>query len=227
MPVAYRTSQSFGLAVLLSSAAGSIEAYSVIKLGAFAGAQTGNVVLGAIEISRWRWTPAARYLWPILAFVVGIVLARTLLTPRVVRLVRRPYRAILAFELIMVIAMGFLPDTTPRALASVIITLAVAAQMSTFRTVVDIGYNSAFTTGNLMNAITAAHAAFVKHDHDELVHARRVSGVIASFVAGAILGAVCAHEFGRHGIWLGGVLLAAALALFVSDQRLERQSVPE
>jgi uncharacterized membrane protein YoaK (UPF0700 family) len=227
MPVAYRTSQSFGLAVLLSFTSGSIEAYSVLKLGAFAGAQSGNLVLAATQIARWHWRAAAPHLWPLLAFTVGVIMAQTLLTPRVVRVVRRPYRAILTFELIMLVAMGFLPDSTPRVIASVIITIAVSAQMSTFRTVVDIGYNSAFTTGNLMNAITAAHAGIVKHDREQLVHARRGLGIIASYLAGAILGGVCAYHLGRHGIWISAALLAVALGLFVSDERLERQAVLE
>ena len=222
-----RTSESFVLAGLLAAAAGSIEAYSIVVLGAFAGAQTGNVVFASIEISRWHWDAAGRYLWPILAFVFGVLVARTLLTRRVAELVHRPYRAILTLELVILLAMGFLPGSTPRTLTSVILTVAVAAQASTFRTVVDVGYNSAFTTGNLMNAVTALHAAVVDRNRAELVHARRVFAVIGCYVVGAILGAVSSREFGRPGIWCGAVILAAALALFVTDERLERQTVVE
>ncbi len=225
--VTRRTSQSFPLAALLALAAGSIEAYSVLHLDAFAGAQTGNVVFAAIAISRWQWSIALRYILPILAFIGGVLIARTLLTHRVAGIVRRPYRAILIVEVTLLVVMGFLPESTPRELLSVIITVAVAAQMSTFRTVVDVGYNSAFTTGNLMNALTAAHAGLVKKDQSELVHARRLFVVIACFVIGAVLGAVATREWGRHGVWFGAAVLGLALVLFITDERFERQEVVE
>ena len=213
-----RTSQSVALAALLAAAAGSIEAYSVVDLGAFAGAQTGNVLFGSIAISRWQWSIAVRYLLPIVAFVVGVIAARSMFTPQVARFVLRPYRAILIFEVTLLVLMGLLPSSTPRELTSVVITVAVAAQASTFRTIVDVGYNSAYATGNMMNTVTAAHAGFVNRDRDELVRAGRVASVIGCYAFGAMIGAGVTRELGRHGILAGAVLLGLALALFIADE---------
>jgi uncharacterized membrane protein YoaK (UPF0700 family) len=222
-----RTSESLGLAILLASAAGSIEAYSVTVLGAFAGAQTGNVVLGSIELSRLHWHSAARYGVPILAFIVGVLLSNSLRTERMTNVLRRPFRVLLAVELATVVIVGFLPGSTPKLVASIMITVAVAAQAATFRTLVDVGYNSAFTTGNLMNTVGTAHAAFVLHDHVALVHTRRGATVIGCYALGAVLGGICVRAFGHHGVWCAAVILAGALVLFVTDERERHQSVPE
>ncbi len=221
MSGARRTSQSFALAALLAAAAGSIEAYSVVDLGAFAGAQTGNLLFGSIAISRWQWSTALRYLLPIAAFVAGVLAARTLLTPWAATIVHRPYRAVLIFEVTLLVLMGLLPDSTPREFTSVVITVAVAAQASTFRTVVDVGYNSAYATGNMMNTVTAAHAGFVNRDRTELVHARRVFSVIGCYAFGAMIGAGVTRELGRHGILAGAVLIGLALALFIADEHTD------
>ena len=221
------TSESFALAVVLATAAGSIEAYSVITLGAFAGAQTGNVVLGSIEISHAHWSAAARYVWPILAFIAGVLLARTLQTGKVAVLVRRPYRAVLTAELLALFVVGCLPTSTPRVLVSVVVTAAVAAQASTFRTLVDIGYNSAFTTGNLMNALIAAHTAVAARSREQLVHARRVFGVIGCYAVGAVAGALITRWLDRQGIWFAVALLAVALVLFRLRQETPRPDGPD
>jgi uncharacterized membrane protein YoaK (UPF0700 family) len=226
-PGARRTSESLALALLLATGAGAIEAYSIVVLGAFAGAQTGNIVLGSIELSKLHWAAAVRYGIPIIAFIGGVLLASSLRTEPLLSLFRRPFRALLAVELLTLVVVGFLPDSSPRLIASILITVTVASQAATFRTLVDVGYNSAFTTGNLMNVIGMAHTAIVKRDHAAAVHARRVGIVICFYTVGAIVGAVCSREFGRHGVWAAAVLLAAALGLFISDERSLRQSVPE
>lgn len=222
-----RTSESFALAAVLAAAAGSIEAYSVIALGAFAGAQTGNVVLGSIELSQTHWSAASHYIWPILAFVGGALLSQVLRTDRLAVVIRRPFRLVLGVELVVLVVVGFLPGSAPRILASVLVTFAVAAQAATFRKLVDIGYNSAFTTGNLMTALAAAYAAIVLKDQKERAHARWFGTVISCYAVGALAGAVSAHHVHRHGAWLSAALLAVALALFVTDRRLGRQTVPE
>jgi uncharacterized membrane protein YoaK (UPF0700 family) len=222
-----RTSESVALAAVLALAAGAIESYSVIILGAFAGAQTGNVVLGAGDAARLDWSSTARYAWPILGFIGGVLFAQTLLLPSVATLVRRPYRALLALELAAIIVIGALPASSPALLASILLTVTVAAQASTFRKLVDVGYNSAFTTGNLMNFLSAAHAAVIGHQPIDRVHARRIGLVIVCYVVGAVIGALGSLHWHRHGAWWAAVFLAVAIGVFVYDERRDRQTVPE
>lgn len=222
-----RTSESVALAATLALTAGAIESYSLIVLGAFAGAQTGNVVLGAGDAARLDWAATARHVWPIVAFIGGVLLAQTLLLPGMTRLVRRPYRALLTLELVVVLVIGALPASSPRVLASILLTIAVAAQASTFRKLVDVGYNSAFTTGNLINFVTAAHAAVVGRQAIDRVHARRIGLVIGCYAVGAVIGALASRHWHRHGAWCAAVFLAVAVGVFVHDERTNRQIVPE
>jgi uncharacterized membrane protein YoaK (UPF0700 family) len=73
------------------------------------------------------------------------------------KLLHRPFRMLLTVEAATLVVVGFLPATMPKLVSSVLITVAAAAQAATFRTLVDVGYNSAFTTGNLMNAVGLAY----------------------------------------------------------------------
>lgn len=212
---------------MLSASAGAIEAFSVLELGAFAGAQTGNIVLGAIAASEGHWHEASRYLWPLLAFVAGVMAAQTLLIAPATRIARRPYRTLLALEIVALVVVAAVLDSVPDVVASVVITVAVAAQASTFRTVVDIGYNSAFTTGNLMNALVAAHAALARRDREQAIHSRRIALVIGAYAGGAIAGAAATRGLSQGGILLAAAGLALALALFVRDEQRHRQTRPE
>jgi uncharacterized membrane protein YoaK (UPF0700 family) len=222
-----RTSESLALGIILALAAGSIEAYSIIWLGAFAGAQTGNVVFGSIALSHLHWATAARYGVPILAFIGGVLLSNAARSGRFGEALHRPFRVLLTVETATLVVVGFLPASMPKLVSSVLITIAVAAQAATFRTLVDVGYNSAFTTGNLMNAVGMAYTAVTKRDHEAYVHTRRGAIVIVSYAVGAVGGALSTRAFNRHGVWCGAIILVAGLLLFVTDERMHHQSVAE
>ena len=69
-------SESIKLGVILAIAGGFMDAYSYMCRGkVFTNAQTGNILLLGINISVRNWHMALRYLAPVLAFAIGIVLA--------------------------------------------------------------------------------------------------------------------------------------------------------
>ena len=67
-----RERTALGLVVIC--AGGLMDAYSyLMRGGVFATGQTGNVVLLAIHLAQLDWLGVARYLAPIIAFVIGIL----------------------------------------------------------------------------------------------------------------------------------------------------------
>lgn len=69
-------SESIELGIVLALAGGFMDAYSYMcRDGVFANAQTGNMLLLGINLSERNWGMALRYLFPVLAFAIGIALA--------------------------------------------------------------------------------------------------------------------------------------------------------
>lgn len=69
-------SESIELGIVLALAGGFMDAYSYMcRDEVFANAQTGNMLLLGINLSERNWGMALRYLFPVLAFAVGIALA--------------------------------------------------------------------------------------------------------------------------------------------------------
>lgn len=74
-----KTSTTLRFALLLTAAGGFLDAYTYISRGGvFANAQTGNVILMAIDLSERHFHAARAHLWPILAFIVGVAFAHLL-----------------------------------------------------------------------------------------------------------------------------------------------------
>lgn len=72
MPV---TSTSLRFALLITGASGFLDAYTfLVRGGVFANAQTGNVILLALNLAHGEIRQASAHLWPIIAFAGGAVI---------------------------------------------------------------------------------------------------------------------------------------------------------
>jgi uncharacterized membrane protein YoaK (UPF0700 family) len=213
------TKASLQLGVLLALAGGFQDAYSFIDLGGvFANAQTGNIVLLGVEAARRHWADAVRHVPPVLAFVIGVVVAETLSRPRVAAFLRRPARIALALEIAVLGVVGLLPPGVPDTLAVVMIAFTASVQVTTFRTLIIWPYNTTMVTGNLRTTAQAAYQAVAGHDPEARRKARSFTVIIASFVAGAFAGGWLTLRVGRHAIWISAGVLLAALGLFLVDE---------
>ena len=76
MQRAKQISESIELGAILALAGGFMDAYSYIgRGGVFANAQTGNILLVGIHLSLGEFFQAARFLFPVLSFALGIMLS--------------------------------------------------------------------------------------------------------------------------------------------------------
>ena len=65
-------SESFPVGVLLAISGGLMDAYSYLYRGhVFANAQTGNVLMFSIHLSKGEWMSSLHYALPIIAFLSG------------------------------------------------------------------------------------------------------------------------------------------------------------
>ena len=69
-------SESFYTVIFLSLSGGLQDAYTYLfRGGVFANAQTGNIVLLSVHLFEGEWVSAGRYLVPLLAFSLGVLMS--------------------------------------------------------------------------------------------------------------------------------------------------------
>ncbi|MEV7130146.1 YoaK family protein [Streptomyces sp. NPDC093260] len=175
------TAHSVRLGVLLALVGGGLDAYTYVGRGeVFANAQTGNVVLLGVAVAGRQWAEALRHIPPIVAFVLGVLVAESLKRPGVAARVRWPARAALVLEILVLFCVGLLPGGTADTAATVLVAFSASLQVAMFRTLVDTAYSTAMTTGNLRTATQSAYLAFIQRDRDAARRARRFSAVIGA-----------------------------------------------
>ena len=71
-----QTSETFLLSAILALSGGFQDAYTYnVRNGVFSNAQTGNVVLMSQHLMEGNWMRALHYLFPVLAFAFGVLVA--------------------------------------------------------------------------------------------------------------------------------------------------------
>lgn len=219
------TSISLRLGFLLAFAGGFLDAYTYVEWGGvFANSQTGNIVLFGVEAARGAWGPAFRHLPPFAAFFGGIIVSETLRRPAVAPIVRRPMRAALVLEILLLLVVGALPAGVPLMVVTVTVAFVAAVQISTFRTLVKWPYNTTMATGNLRSAAQSIYQAIADHDADAAARARAFLAVVFAFFVGALAGGFATMRLGVPAAWIAAGVLTLGLALFVYDERHPRRT---
>ena len=223
------TSESVELGILLAIVGGFLDAYTFVgRGGVFANAQTGNFVLMGIEVAIGEWRQAVLHAVPILAFVLGVVIAELVKKPSMRRVIPDTERAVLILEIVVLFIIGFVPYTGPNIIVTVAISFVAAVQFSVFRKLVGSPYSTIAITGNLRSATQEAYIALTKKDYKSAFQAVRFSMVNLSFLAGAILGAGVTSFIGVKAVWISVVVLICCVVLLsIDESKNNRTSVVE
>jgi uncharacterized membrane protein YoaK (UPF0700 family) len=223
MTMTERTSTTLRFAVLLTLANGYLDAYTYMtRGGVFANVQTGNVILFTIDMARGNWGKTWGHLWPILAFLVGVLLSAHIKSGRAERLVNHPLRWTMGFQAIAFAAVGFVPTSVPSAFVTIPISFLAAMQFTLFRNIGNLTYIAVATTGNLMRLVESAYAVLVDKDYSARLAGRVYTSLTVAFSGGAVIGAYVTLLFGVRAIWLPAVFLAITLLLFIIDEHGQR-----
>lgn len=215
------TKESVRLGVLLAIVGGFLDAYTFISRGGvFANAQTGNIVLVGVELTKGEWLKALMAFLPILAFVIGVIVAEKIKSfpAPSLNFVIDSERIILILEIIILFIIGFIPSTVPNSIVTITISFVCSVQISSFRKLVDSPYSTAMCTGNLRSATEAAYSVFVNKDKKSLLKLKRFGIIILSFLVGACFSGFLTGYFGVKSIWFAVLVLILAVILFSVDQ---------
>lgn len=117
---------------LFTAAGGYMDAFSYIAHGhVFANAQTGNFVFFAVYASGSQWAQAGRHVPPIVAFCLGVAVAKAL----GVKTLKHTFRATLhcqAFEVVILAVLAVAGARLPNASVVPIISFVAALQNTSF-----------------------------------------------------------------------------------------------
>ncbi len=203
--------ETFRAAAVLALVGGYLDIYTyLLRGGVFANAQTGNMVLFAANLAERNWSRAGYYLIPIAAFSAGVFMTN---------LLKRRFsgksgiifeQVVLLIEAALLLGIGFLPLTVPDAFVNVTISFICSIQVNTFRKVRNVPYASTMCTGNLRSGTEKLYVYFAEKDRKALESAVHYFGIIALFIAGAVLGAIAAEVWGTKSIWICCLLLIGA-----------------
>ena len=196
--------------ILMMLVAGYFGAFTYsIRGGVFCNAQTGNFVLLAMALGNGRWFHALYFFIPITAYCVGTMLSEVL--PGYVKkshLIRWDTLLIL-IEILVVIFLGFLPESAPVQITQVLINFICSMQYNTFRQARGIPMATTFCT-NHMRQIGIAFTKAVKHrDREQLYRMGAHLLMLGIFIAGGVAATVLCGRF------LGKALLFALIPLTV------------
>ena len=209
-------SEAFRNCIFLALSGGFQDAYTYFtRDGVFANAQTGNVVLMSTNFMTGKWEEGLKYLFPILAFALGVLVA-DLIQKKFKYFKKIHWRqGILLFEILILFAVGFFPKSM-NTIAAVIVSFSCAMQVQTFRKVRGYSYASTMCIGNLRSGTEAFTGYLQTHDTEKLKKALYYFGIILFFGLGAGIGGNLSIRFGYHMIWVSsGLLLISFLLMFV------------
>jgi uncharacterized membrane protein YoaK (UPF0700 family) len=215
------------LAAGLAAVAGCLDALSLARLtGTFVAFQSGNTVLGGLEIGRGNWAQA----WPPLVAVVTYV-AGSALTPLVIDSsgdVHRARRGLFAWATILlvvdalIVLVGFgtgseTPEGVGRYAGIVAATLAMAMQTAIVRVVDGVSVSSTFSSGMLVRLGQAVGEAIHPSTRPGELRVLRILGTVnAAFLGGSIVGGIFILAIDNLAILVP--VLALPLIAFVLDR---------
>ncbi len=207
----HQVSGSFLFAILLALTGGSLDAFIYLNHGhVFAAAMTGNGVLLGVAVLHHDYAQALRHLLPIFGFVTGVFLANLLDKT----LKHHAVTVGLVCEIVALFIASFLPSRFPDLAFVPIIAIFAAYQVASFRKADHYSYNSTFMTGNLRTAVDGLYDALTPRNRTAgLRKFRELSGIVLSFLIGAIAGALLSPHLLNHTLWLINLPLIAVLVL--------------
>lgn len=218
---AKQVSESVEIGILLAVAGGMMDAYSyILRDKVFANAQTGNILLFGISVYEKNMHTALRYLFPVLAFTMGIMAAD------IVRMKKKSFihwrQVAVCIEAVILVGVGFIPMNM-NLLANCLTSMACGIQVESFRKIHGNVMATTMCIGNLRSATqnicdyfkTGRIACFKK--------SMFYYGIIIFFVIGAVFENILIDYAGRYSICVSAVFLLIAFAVMFSDREKKIQ----
>lgn len=213
----WKPSEARSLAVALTFSGGFVDAYTYIQRGhTLSAGQTGNVIFFASSLANHNVMGMLNRLSTFIAFVIGLAVVGYLH----VHMKTHYWRVVCLFPILLICAViGFLPKSVPNYYIVPALAFGLAMQNASFSKIQGMGYNNAFTTGNLKKSVVAWSAYFFGEDKKQYNAAVNYMWLVIAFALGAIVSAGLQKVFGIRTIWLAILLLGAINVIYTLNLR--------
>lgn len=213
-------SEAFVNSAFLALSGGFQDAYTYFtREEVFSNAQTGNVVLMSQHFMCREWMAGLRYLFPILAFAVGVWVAEQIQGRY--RYARKLHwrQSILLLEIVILFVVGFIP-TRLDMMATALVSFSCAMQVQSFRKVNGYSYASTMCIGNLRSGIAALSGYVREHKSSQAEQMLYYFGIIFLFALGAGVGGVLSMNpaVSIRAIWVSCALLLVSFCLMFIEK---------
>ena len=146
----YLACEKWPVYALMMLAGGYFGAFTyAIRGGVFCNAQSGNVVLLSMALSRGEWGRAGYLLIPITAYCLGAFVSEAAARGMGKRRLIRWETALVLFEMLAVLFLGALPETAPVQITQVLVNFMCSMQYNTFRQAQGIPMATTFCTNHI------------------------------------------------------------------------------
>lgn len=215
-----QTSESFIIGGLLALAGGYLDTYTFFGRGeVFSNAQTGNMVLVAINIAQKNYHEIWKYIIPIFSFFLGVVVAETIKNGK--RSNKKHWRQnVLLLEILVVVCVSFIKTSdATNIIANSLVSFVCSLQVEGFRKMHSTGFATTMCTGNLRTTSENFFHYITQKDKKYRDRAIRSFSIILLFIIGAILGTIVTLRF--HSVAILGVnVFLITSYLFMNKERL-------
>ncbi|MDY3118320.1 MAG: YoaK family protein [Peptoniphilus sp.] len=218
-----RWSESLLFATFLTLAGGLQDGYSYVLRGhVFVNALTGNVVLMAFHLADGDFSSMLRYFVQIAAFALGVYVSGRILFSEKKRLGLHYKQRILAAEIVILVAVGFLSAKLDP-LANGLMAFSCGMQVNTFQKFADINAATTMCVGNvrtIMHNLAGYHHTKNKNHRDA---SRTVIYIVCVFFLGAFIGSLFFSLLGLKTIWLSAAFLCISFFILYMDPAIRTE----
>lgn len=209
-----RPAESRQLACALTFCGGFIDAYTYIQRGhTLSAGQTGNVIFFSSALADHNIPGMINRASTFIAFSLGLLLVG--LFHKYVK--SHYWRVFCLFPILAIcIIVGFLPTSVPNYYIVTAIAFGLAIQNASFSKIEGMGYNNAFTTGNLKKSVVAWSAFFFGEDKSKYTAAVNYMMLTISFAIGAIVSALLQKIFILKTIWIAVIFIAVINSFYIA-----------
>ena len=210
---------------LLTVAAGWFGAYTfLLRGGVFCNAQTANVVLFAMALGNRDWKYAVYLMIPIGSYFLGAFVSEYLGKSIKKLHFLRWDTVLIGIEVLVVIALGFLPKEAPDQICQIVLNFICSMQFNTFRQVQGVPAATTFVT-NHIRQVGSNLAKYMRHHDNTFSEKVRIHGMMILFFAiGGVLSTIFCHFFSYYSIWGSAVILFVVfLGLAHADRSYEKE----
>lgn len=209
MKINFHENRLVGL--LLTFIGGMLDSYTYIHYGAFASAQTGNLILAIIEAYDHNWESVGKKLLSTAFFFIGIMLAKFMIDYFNQKKYHFWRLFLLYIQALIFFILSFNIVQLHPSIVTIIIAFTAAIQWTSFDKINGLAYTNLFTTGNLKGLASNFYDYLKTRDYQFKERSIHFLSVVVVFILGVIVSVYLYHLYGRHMI-----ISVAILFLFLA-----------